>query len=291
MKFIKLFETFTSQKELEKLCEICFEIIAEKTVSNIDSTDPDSPHYKITELSRIRLSEIDISQYSFSEIKSFIKDNRYLKIMIIDPVLVEGDDFKLVANGVFISSNNIILIKEKPNVLDDINNYNTTLYKNRTSAVKQITSREYKSILLHELIHAYDHYRSSGKALLNPNYDNKLVNKYTDTSIEKTKEEIEILQDNFKKYLNMRYEVDARFAEAIMSTDFYTLDLDKTMEQRKKVYFIKDFKDAFNMFTNKFYAYRALDEDQKKRVQSKFGKFYLLEKDLVDDMNSKSDSF
>ena len=47
-----------------------------------------------------------------------------------------------------------------------------------------------------------------------------------------------------------------------------------------------DFNEVYKQFKRKYYAYTTLPEEQKRRLASKFGKFYELEKDFVVKLNS-----
>lgn len=114
------------------------------------------------------------------------------------------------------------------------------------------------AVLLHELQHAYDDYRSEGKY--------------------KEVEKVDIyglpIEKSYKEYLNLKHEIDARFAQTFTTIDFY-----KNNKMKNFDVVLKEFKDNFLGFNN-------LSAKDNKRILSLFGKFYILKKEELDVSNS-----
>lgn len=278
---ILLFETYTSQKQLEKICDEIIEKMAEKTDNYFKGKS-------VNQIMSIKLGEID---NPYEDMKYFIEEFSDMIIAIIDPESVDNFEFK--TDGVYLNRGNIfyIFIKEKYSTIERINDYPKTLYKSRKDAIINYATSDYKSYLLHEILHAYDDFRSFGKAL-----DMKKSKYYSNTKQydelkskeNKTEEEKKLLTMFDKDYLNVRFEVDARLSQALYKTEFFNIDLDLSLEKNKDYCKIRDFKDVLRDFKSKMGAFNALDEKQKKRVLSKLGSFYEKEKDLVVKLNKES---
>lgn len=113
-----------------------------------------------------------------------------------------------------------------------------------------------QAVLLHELQHAFDDFRSEGKYRGN--------------------DELDIygfpIKKNYKQYLNLKHEIDARFAQTFSTINFY----DKNK--------IRDFDDVLNDFKNEFVGFNILSSKDKKRILSLFGKFYILKKEELNEI-------
>lgn len=109
----------------------------------------------------------------------------------------------------------------------------------------------FKPIMVHELQHAYDHYRSNGN-FKNTKKTHEFIGKYGD-NIENWDKDPELL----KNYYNLPHEIWARFSQAA-----YKLDLNKDINQ-----FYQDFK-------NSFYKYELLSDEDKKRLGKAIYKYY-----------------
>lgn len=281
---ILLFETYTSQKQLEKICDQIIEKMAEKTDNYFKGK-------QVNQIMSIKLGEIDNND---EDMKYFIEEFSDMFIAIIDPDSV--DNFVFKTDGVYLNRGNVfyIFIKEKYSTIERINDYPKTLYKSRKDAIINYATSDYKSNLLHEISHAYDDFRSFGKAL-----DMKKSKYYSNTKQydelkskeNKTEEEKELITMFNKDYLNVRFEVDARLSQTLYKINFFNLDLDLSLEYNKDYYKIRDFKDVLRDFKSNMGAFYALDEKQKKRVLSKLGSFYEKEKDLVVKLNKESKQY
>lgn len=317
-----LFETFKSQKELEKITNLIIEKISEKTYEY---------HKKFIENKRIREGVlVDVifkngeyrdGTYLFSDQKGdkillsgigeFKKNDleikfsdknenifQYIPGIIITPdqlgykgELSEFLDKKILTINIKVKDNedgtrgsfypglNEIDIFISEDVLKDLS------YKKResnkftpTDIYMSIYNKIY-STLLHELQHAYDNYRSNGKALSYE--DNEKMRHLQDKSIEKlSDEEKELLNRYSKRYLNSQHEINARFTQAIKDIFFIELiDFNEDGSLEQKMYplhkVIKEFK-------SKFYGYRFLPEKAKKKLIRKVSQFWHYEKDVLE---------
>lgn len=109
----------------------------------------------------------------------------------------------------------------------------------------------FKPIMVHELQHAYDHYRSNGK-FKNTKKTHEFIGKYGD-NIENWDKDPELL----KNYYNLPHEIWARFSQAV-----YKLDPNK------------DFKQFYQDFKNSFYKYELLSDQDKKRLDKAIYKYH-----------------
>lgn len=131
------------------------------------------------------------------------------------------------------------------------------------------------STLLHELQHAYDAWRSSGKAFnaqLNKDYlsaqnrSNSIKNskKYEEMS----PEEIEAVGKSDKAYLNLVHEINARYAQAIQKTQLTGMDFD-TFDDIKK-----NWEDVYRQFRTNFVGWKLLSDKMKKKLVRRLAKAY-----------------
>lgn len=279
---ILLFETYTSQKQLEKICDQIIEKMADKT----DNYFKGKP---VNQIMSIKLGEIDNNG---DDMKYFIEEYEDMLIAIVVQENVKNINFKSKAMYYRTSDGNLfIYLQEDYNTIAKINDYPKTLYGTRKDAIINYITKDYKSALLHELLHSYDDFRSFGLVFDNDKsnyYKNK--NKYDllKAKEKRTDEEEKLFIEFYKEYLNIRFEVDARLSQALYEVSFFNLDLDLSFENNKDYYKIREFKDVLKDFKSKMYNYYALDEKQKKRVLTKLGSFYEKEKDLVEKLNKES---
>lgn len=272
-------ETHTGQKELQKLTNdilksISKEIIKSKAHMVFLTDNEDEP---IT-----GFPTINTSMYSgdgFEELSDFVKETN---IIIIPTKLIRGKENikgELEYNPSDRLGNELykIWIKYDNENLDGINE----LFKIKG---KSITENDiyfnifylWYSILLHELQHAYDAWRSKGKA-----FGGQFTKSYTAlrnkaNQVMKTKsgydeltpEEIEALNDSRIAYLNLVHEINARYAQAIQKTVLKTMDWD-TLDDIKK-----DWNIVYGDFKSNFDGWRHLSDKMKKKITRRLAKAY-----------------
>lgn len=239
MKYLKLFETYNSNKELTKLC---------KEILNLMS----DLYYKFgdNELPVIELQDINYNNYI--EIKDFIKNNPKLQIFIDSEFLLKvGCDNKTDAMYMTTTDGDkVICLKTTYNTMEVLNKYSIstdTYYFMETS---------YTSSLLHELVHAYDDYRSKGL------YKGKF----------KGLTSMNVIEDSPLKYSNSKHEVDARFNQAIQKTKLKDWT---DVDEEGILYDLLPFEVCLKSFRRNFLNYHVLPKREKKRIDSMFAKYYI----------------
>lgn len=129
------------------------------------------------------------------------------------------------------------------------------------------------STLLHELQHAYDAWRSKGKAFNSqqtPEYlkQQDIANKLELKNREDlTPEEVDAISNSYKAYLNLTHEINARFAQAMHKVRMVGLDdnLDDVMKPWDGVF--KDFQIYFD-------GWRVLSDKMKRKLTRRLAKAY-----------------
>lgn len=282
---IKLFESFKSQKDIEKLADILLNIISENIIRRINDKTP------IDWNKIIPTAFFKIKNVPFYEIGNFVRNtgNLFIKFEPFGENHISGVKaiYKVTKQKGYQDSNEIIIYAD--DLVDIINNYISDWngeidYKNYTYSSEdyytsynrmkeRITSliHGYKTHLIHELQHAYDDYRSNSKYVKN-------IDKGYDTGL---------IEDFIKNYLNLKHEVDARFSQAIYATTFYELDWDNSEKFNLKFEYntIRPFDEVFKDFKRLLKGYDKLTNEELRRVNRKFGQFYEMEKEFIKDMN------
>ncbi len=254
MKYVKLFESYQSQKELEKLVSDILKKINDKTFSNLND--------RLVKYKMITLSDIEISEFTL--LKDFLIDFKDLEIHPLPTY-----DFRKYShdNAIYINthSGNLILLKISNGFISDINDYIEELGIEKGSIKSEESlNTQYSSDLLHELQHAYDDWRRKG-------------------NLDKVKYD----SNNFdlKSYVNNPFEVDARFAEAIKNTKFYRDDWEAKFSHDLELLEMIPFEEIYQEFLNNLEHKQHLTDEQRKRVLRKFGQFYEKEKEFVKNHN------
>jgi hypothetical protein len=178
---VLLFESYSTQKEIEKLARLLLREIAINTIKSNEFKNArkfNEHGFKIRHISNISFELIQPSKFNL--LKDFVKQKLYISFEDINEY------------GVYIKKNKnhkYIALKYNNDIQDVLNdklgNYEP---KNLFSYLYYI----YNSTLIHELQHAYDDYRSNGK------YDNI----------------------KSSSYINLPYEINSFFTETISELDF-----------------------------------------------------------------------
>lgn len=291
MKYIPTFESYKSQNELSLLSEKIIDMISIKTNIKYGSDS------KLYDLESVKL--MDINYNEFSEIKKFIIDFRDMPVIVTDNKGVEGYDLG-GKNGVYLynGKNRYIFINKLEEVIKGVNNGADligSVYKDKVELIEGKLNSLCKSTMIHELQHAFDDWRSKGKALKEPNeYINDKIRdrELSSKDISKLKEEeLDFISKHYKDYLNLKHEVDARFTSAINDISFYDLDFDESIDKNKNVYVMNSFDKVKSDFKYKMGDYRFLNHKDRWRVLRKLGQFYEMEKDFVKKINSEQKEF
>ena len=178
--------------------------------------------------------------------------------------------------------------------------YNPNVFKSLRDKKKRSDNFTYKDIyfdifydffssLLHELQHAYDSYRSGGKAfdkqIKDEKYREELKKKQTllQRREELVEDEINFVNSVSKKYLNFPHEINARFTQAVKDTSFWEFDVD--VEKEEEISKMIDFRKVFKDFKRKFDGWNILSEEDKYKLRRKLSQFWYLEKDWIKKKN------
>lgn len=131
---------------------------------------------------------------------------------------------------------------------------NSISKENAIRILKTSLGVAYRSVIIHELEHAYDHLISKG----NFDKDKKSKNFY-----KKWNQDTDINSEQFQEYLNLPHEYKARFSEFLSDN---------------KYQFKKDFNHILNLFknNNKMKYNRIInDKDKKKLIKNLYKYWYI----------------
>lgn len=307
---IKLFETYKSQKELEILSQEIMKRVSKALFNRYQEADSEIkaiPPIRIAELPLEFESKITLQKEydSYQEIEDFIKNSNtwvYFLPKGFKGTRSNGDfyyekQWKSRKIRIFLTKKtfeNLNLTKDQGfDILNDPKISDEDKEREFNNQMYRFYFHEYESVLLHELQHAYDHYRSEGKAIHHSDEFATKKQKYVDI-INSDRlnflniEQINFIEDYQKDYLNLKHEVDARFAQAIKNTDMLDTDYEywKKYDELKVV--IKPFNRVLKDFKYNMHGYDDLSQEEQKRVLRKLGQFYELEKDFIKEMNKRN---
>ncbi len=311
MKYIKIFETYSSQKDLEELSSVVLDYYTDKIVDMIES--------KFFVFNYNKLPVIELSQLNpdiYNTISDFVKENGELQFNIVGrkgfynykngekaQYIVDKDNNQLIqilGDSIFSDGNSIV---------DNINGhidkwdgewdktdfgYSSPKYDTSYHKMVDYIKRDidiYHSSLLHELQHAFDNWRSKGKY---QSSNNKFHDNETKASLIRSKESLDedeqkFISKHYKDYLNLRYEVDARFTQAIKKIEFHDVEWDLTTEYSigDFLYVMIPFEKVFKSFKRLYHGYKDLYPKEKRRVDKKLGQFFEMERDFIMGRNIK----
>ncbi len=266
-------ETHTAQRDLVKLTESILKNLAENLIMQKEEGE------ELTMKNFPILTLDSGSGESYNEIQEFV-DNVNFPVYFVDKtstgagggVIQTYDDGGIIDLEVRVRPETFKLIKDEldSGVSDPEELY---FYPLRNTLA---------SSLLHELQHAYDSWRSDGKALDSGRKDgyNKLRADYKDILSKKSKdftpEEIKAIEKSHEAYLNLQHEINARFAQALddialTSRNYESDDLEVIKADWNKV--LSDFKISFK-------GWDVLSNKMKKRLSTRLAKSFQEEYEL-----------
>lgn len=272
-------ETQTGQKDLEKFTNEVLKSLADAVLRNKSQMaalgeSEDEPLYDLPATHTIMMNGA-----GYNEIGEFVKDTT---IRIVPTRLIKGrrdlkGQLEYTAPDKFGNDFFKIWLKYNDADLDEIN----SMFKKHGADVTQQDIYfkmfyMFYSTLLHELQHAYDAWRSGGKAFnsqLNKNYISlqdksnyiKSKNKNYD---ELTPEEIEAIGNGEKAYLNLVHEINARYAQAMQKTQLTGMDFN-TFDDIKK-----NWEDVYRQFRTNFFGWNLLSDKMKRKLTRRVAKAY-----------------
>lgn len=133
------------------------------------------------------------------------------------------------------------------------------------------------STLIHELQHAYDDYRSMGKAL-----QTKQAMKFNNRYNTSNPEDRINTQEKGMAYINQPHEIWARFTQAMEKIRFNTFDMDN---DNKIVYRMYPIEDVVKDFKVSFQYFHQLPDKMKRKLISRVVQYWHREKEKVDEKN------
>lgn len=132
-------------------------------------------------------------------------------------------------------------------------------YNNIQEAYKNSLTETFKLILVHEIQHAYDYFRSESNFRKNKQ-TYKYNKKYSEVELSDDVKQNDAFfrsEDYQNTYLKLPHEVWARFSETVGVLDYN-----------------KPFNDVLNDFKKKLRGYDILSDNQKKRIKNTLYKYY-----------------
>lgn len=270
-------ETYEGQKDLEKLTHDILIKIGQKIIEQKYSVNP------VERIVGLNTSFADSSEYS--EIKEFIDDTT-IKIV---PTFGDIGGEKNVRGQLAYRKPDIFREREDFTIYlkygqEDIDDVNYTFERWESQGYGEVTSASlysglrssFYSTLLHELQHAYDAWRSKGKAMLGQSSEKYIKTKELAASISKagkknlddfTPEEVAAIQNSYKAYQNLVHEINARFAQAMANIPLTSMD-----DNWK--YNMKPWPEVYKKLIIYFDGWENLSDKMKKRLTQRLAKAY-----------------
>lgn len=290
----KLFETYSSQKELEKLSVDILLMCSKKTLEYVNgvvamrkNNNQIVDKRPIWGLSSIYLTDIykDKSKISkYDTITEFIKTSEVT--IRFDKKINDTTTGSFILPKYSETNRPEIEIYHDVELLTFLNdNYDDGKISQDNDIYYAIYDLD--NVILHELIHAYDYWRSGGKAIKidkNTTKDNikrKVIKMKHEDGLKLSKEELDFINKNFNDYLNKSYEIDARFAQTIKKISPYSLDWDA------QVYSIISWDEYYKSFKLNMIGWNVMSDKNKKRLIRKLSQFYYFEKEYLPTKNEK----
>ncbi len=290
----KTYESFTSQREIEKLATIIIDKVSEKTL--IDA-NKDKEFYSKNGDQGIKRTHINslasvYLQYDFTseDIEKFTYLNRFIseyKLRVNLKFAKEDDDMYSdkgsFGSDTYYQSDNVLVYVPYENKVSLNNDFDNGKIDESDDIKYSIWSQDMFSTLIHELKHAYDTWASDGKI-------RKKSNKYLDDSRKSkdikrgtniSSDDENFLDNQHKKYMNLPIEIYARFVQTAREVLAYKMNMDTRKRE------MLTFDEYFNKFTNSFEGWNGLTINFKKRLTKKIRRFYSEQKTEMDNLNEK----
>jgi hypothetical protein len=265
MKWIKTFESVSSQKYLEQLTIDILKLMAKKTMDIIKKNN--LQYIRLIPI--VHLPNLDISKYNEDD-KKFITETA---ITIYPVKKLKGSVKGSNANGSYDITTRSIYLNVNESLIEDIND---ALNNPKQYGEHIITLDEsdlyfkfwyaFNSTLLHELQHAWDDWNSKGKFLNTKRwyeYDNNIV-KYQDV------DDFDIRYKLHTNYLKLNHEVNARFSQAMQQTSFWSVEPKPPYNQFKK-----SFDVVKKEFIVNFEGWKVMTPNIQKRLLQRLYNFWV----------------
>lgn len=267
-------ETQDGQKDLQKFTNDILKAFGSEIVDKRDHNawlDPESPHLR--NLPSFFTGKMDGK--GFVEIEDFVRETS-IKISLTTIIGGKKETKGQLSYGSPDQNQGReileIYLRYSQEDLDEINNLFVENEHANENDVYFIIYYMFHSTLLHELQHAYDAWRSKGKAFSNNRGYEDRKQKARELSVSKplydlTPEELEAVESSRKEYLNLVSEINARYAQAVQQTRFYKID----KENNKAA---ESWDNVFSSFKTFFYGWSGLSDKMKRRLTQRVSKAY-----------------
>ena len=128
-----------------------------------------------------------------------------------------------------------------------------------------LRNNELSEVIVHELQHAYDSWRS-GIKYHNTKRKHDYFDKYGNNSVASKEQHLQ--------YLKMQHEINARFSEAIKKTYFSVHNYDRESGLPMDYLIMLDFKKILDDFKKQFVGFEVMTPSVKERLLNRFVKIY-----------------
>ena len=269
-------ETYKSVNEIKQLASDIIRSIAENNIDRIK----EKGHMNF--LFGTYLNAIDHNKYD--EIASFIK-NANIAITIDQP-------HRKGAKGAYVHTPDVPYDPKQEHeieiYIDDLDNIFERINEKLEERGEKYNDHDLYmdlfyplySSLIHELQHAYDDYRSKGKA-----YQTKEFKKYRQKYLKNAvTDQVESDIEQALRYVNLPHEIWARFSQAMHRIHFTDMDF----EGNKVIFKMRPIRDVVKDFKNNFDHYRELKDSMKKKLVKKVAQFWHYEQDHLDEKIEKA---
>lgn len=269
-------ETHVAQKDLEKFVKNILFFMGKRCIDEFNrqkeyTNEPSLTDIPILVTGRMRGGEYD-------EISDFV-DSTSIKI---HPVEIIDNDLKVNGRLFYVPAlENLparyeIKLRYSRDAVEEINEMLVSDNNGLGVDYKDVYFKLYYmffSVLLHEIQHAYDAWRSGGKAF-NSQFTKEYIKKQElvkslsnkDVS-DLSPEEIDAINNSSKAYLNLVHEINARYAQAMHKVRLKGLD-DNFND------IIKPWKNVYSDFKTHFVGWQILSDEMKKKLTRRLAKAY-----------------
>lgn len=254
-------ESYEDIQELEQLAKEILKVVSDKNIGLIYELfrNPilfDNLQKNIKFDRYINYIDKIVDSTKYKKLKDFIKNKDLIFYFSeVDFGQVDGE-YKKSKNWVRIYAHRDEFYEVLEDYREDILNLNNISILNIYKLMYDIMEESFKSLIVHELQHAYDDFRTNGKFVIH-----KKTQDYFKNQQSKGNENVES-KEEYKNYLNLPHEMWARFSETI--TNFNKYDWKEDF-----IYLLKGFRNSFK-------GYKYLDEKDKKRLIKALYKYYKL---------------
>ena len=261
-------ETYTAQKDLEKLSNTIIKHIVRNYVLNIkhDFDSNESLNLPMSFPSAVHTN--NYSGEGYEEMSEFIKDTSLMISTKKRPTSSVRASYRPSFNGGII---NLFYSQEEFNSIASKIEYNNTEEEIENYLYYHFYTK-FNSSLIHELQHAYDYWRSQGNAMNKKVESNDYIKSLeAKTVADLTPEEKNALNKSYERYLKLQYEINARFSEALKKLSWYKI-IDLTPSGPIKE--IQDWDYLYKKFKYEFYGWNVMSDKMKKRLTQRLAKSY-----------------